>query len=78
LLPAVLERYGTHQNDLLVAMFVVVNKAYRAGVIQVFAQNLGIYVTVSEAGYWVALTVLLLASILSSWPARRRSRLSTA
>jgi len=41
LLPAVLERYGTHQNDLLVAMFVVVNKAYRAGVIQVFAQNLG-------------------------------------
>jgi len=26
-----------------VAMFVVVNKAYRAGVIQVFAQNLGNY-----------------------------------
>jgi len=31
LLPAVLERYGTHQNDLLTAVFVVVNKAYRAG-----------------------------------------------
>ena len=36
-----------------------------------------IYVTVSEAGYWLALVVLLLASVLSAWVGRRRSRSRT-
>ena len=36
-----------------------------------------IYVTVSETGYWLALVVLLLASVLSAWVGRRRGRLRT-
>ncbi len=36
-----------------------------------------IYVTVSEAGYWLALVVLLLASVLSAWVGRRRGRSRT-
>jgi hypothetical protein len=31
-----------------------------------------IYLTVSETGYWIALAVLILASILSAWAGRRR------
>lgn len=30
-----------------------------------------IYIAVSEAGYWIALVVLLLASLLAAWPGRR-------
>ena len=30
-----------------------------------------IYVTVSETGYWIALAVLIVASILSAWAGRR-------
>ncbi len=37
-----------------------------------------IYVTVSETGYWIALAVLLLASVLSAWSGRRGGRLRTA
>ncbi len=36
-----------------------------------------IYVTVSETGYWLALVVLILASVLSAWVGRRRGRLRT-
>jgi len=36
-----------------------------------------IYVTVSQTGYWLALVVLLLASVLSAWVGRRRGRLRT-
>ncbi len=36
-----------------------------------------IYVTVSETGYWLALVVLLLASVLSTWSGRRRGQLQT-
>ncbi len=36
-----------------------------------------IYVTVSETGYWLALVVLILASILSAWVGRRRGRSRT-
>jgi len=36
-----------------------------------------IYITVSETGYWIALAVLLLASVLSAWVGRRRGRLRT-
>ncbi len=37
-----------------------------------------IYITVSETGYWIALAILILASVLSAWSGRRRSRLRTA
>ena len=37
-----------------------------------------IYVAVSETGYWIALAVLLLASVFSAWSGRRRGRLRTA
>jgi hypothetical protein len=37
-----------------------------------------IYLTVSETGYWIALAVLILASILSAWAERRRSMARTA
>jgi len=37
-----------------------------------------IYITVSETGYWIALAVLLLASVLSAWSGRRRGRSRTA
>ncbi len=37
-----------------------------------------IYITVSETGYWIALAVLLLASVLSTWSGRRRGRSRTA
>ena len=33
-----------------------------------------IYLAVSEAGYWIALVVLLLASVLSGWAGRRGVR----
>jgi len=36
-----------------------------------------IYVTVSEGGYWITLTVLILASVLSAWSGRRRGLLRT-
>ena len=36
-----------------------------------------IYVTISETGYWLALVVLLLASVPSAWVGRRRGRLRT-
>jgi len=36
-----------------------------------------IYVTVSETGYWLALVVLIFASVLSAWVGRRRGRLRT-
>jgi len=36
-----------------------------------------IYVTVSETGYWLALVVLILASVLSAWVGRRSGRLRT-
>jgi len=36
-----------------------------------------IYVTVSDAGYGLALVVLLLASVLSTWSGRRRGQLQT-
>jgi hypothetical protein len=37
-----------------------------------------IYLTVSETGYWIALAVLILASILSAWVGRRRGMARTA
>ena len=37
-----------------------------------------IYITVSEMGYWVALAVLILASLLSAWSWRRRGLSRTA
>ncbi len=37
-----------------------------------------IYITVSEPGYWIALAVLIFASVLSAWSGRRRGRLWTA
>ncbi len=37
-----------------------------------------IYITVSETGYWIALAVLLLASVLSAWSGWRRGRSRTA
>jgi len=37
-----------------------------------------IYITVSETGYGIALAVLLLASVLSTWSGRRRGRSRTA
>jgi len=37
-----------------------------------------IYIRVSEGGYWLALAVLILASVLSAWSGRRRGRLRTA
>jgi hypothetical protein len=37
-----------------------------------------IYLTVSETGYWIALAVLILASILSTWAERRRAMARTA
>ncbi len=37
-----------------------------------------IYITISETGYWIALVVLILASVLSAWPRRRRSRVRAA
>ena len=37
-----------------------------------------IYVTVSEGGYWVALAILMLTSVLSAWSGRRRGRLRAA
>jgi len=37
-----------------------------------------IYITVSEPGYWIALAVLIFASVLSAWSGRRRGRLRTA
>ncbi len=37
-----------------------------------------IYITVSETGYWFALVVLILASVLSAWSERRRGRLRAA
>jgi len=37
-----------------------------------------IYITVSETGYWLALVVLILASVLSAWIGRHRGRLRTA
>ncbi len=37
-----------------------------------------IYVAASETGYWIALVVLILASVLSAWPGRRRGRLRPA
>lgn len=45
-----------------------------AAVIGLYAS---IYVTVSETGYWLALVVLILASVLSAWVGRRRGRLRT-
>jgi len=36
-----------------------------------------IYVTASATGYWLALVVLLLASVLSAWVGRRRGRSRT-
>ena len=37
-----------------------------------------IYLTVSETGYWIALAVLILASVVSAWAERRRGMARTA